>query len=211
MFQHLENLLLELAYHIPLYHFAWLASFVEEVIAPIPSPIVMIVTGSLARVQEYPLLGLIPLALLGALGKTVGAFVVYTVSDIAEDVIMQGRIARFVGVTHEEVESFGARLTGGARDYVLLSVLRMLPIIPSVLISVGSGIIGIPRILFLTSTFLGTIVRDGIYLYVGYVGIATLHTAIDHATLVESYVEYTALGGMGILLLYIGARRWVRN
>ena len=206
MFHYFETLLLGLSKDIPLIHFAWFASMMEEIIAPIPSPVVMILTGSLAQVQGYALWGLVPLALAGALGKTIGAFVVYTVSDIAEDVVMQGRVARFLGITHEQIESFGTRLTGGIRDYALLTLLRALPIIPSVLISVGSGVLSIPRTLFLVTTFLGTIVRDSVYLYVGFVGVTTLGKLLEHSAVIESYIEYGAIAGIGVVLIYLIVR-----
>ncbi len=200
MFHYFETLLLETAKTLPLIHFAWFASMVEEIIAPIPSPLVMLVTGSLAKVQGFALWYLIPLAVAGAFGKTVGALVVYTVSDIAEDIVMRGRVARFLGVTHEHIESLGARLVGGPRDYLLMTLARALPIIPSVVLSVGSGILSVPRTLFLVSTFLGTIIRDGIYLYAGYMGISALHAFINHSNTIESYVQYALAGILAALL-----------
>ncbi len=192
MFTYLEQLLLAYAHTLSLPVFVCIASFVEEVVAPIPSPTIMMLTGSLAKVQEYSLLGLIPLILLGTLGKTLGAFLVYMISDKAENLVMHSWGA-FFGVSRTQVEDLGKKLGNGYRDYILLTILRALPFIPSVVISVGSGLLKIPLRLFIVTTVLGTIIRDGIYLYVGYQGTEFLVGMLRKADGIESYVEILVL------------------
>jgi membrane protein DedA with SNARE-associated domain len=188
MFTYLETMLISLVHTLPLEAFVFIASFVEEVIAPIPSPTVMLVAGSVAQIQERALYALIPLILIGAVGKTIGALVVYAISDKAENLVMN-KFGRFFGVTHDDVAVLQNKLGRGARDYVLLTVLRALPIMPSVLLSVGSGLLKIPLPLFIASTFLGTLVRDGVYLYAGYIGTEALGTFVSTSTHIESLVE----------------------
>lgn len=188
MFSHLETLLLSLAHSLSLEVFVFMASIVEEIIAPIPSPTVMLLTGSIASVQERAVYALIPLALIGAFGKVIGALAVYVVSDRAEDLVI-GKFGKFFGVTHLDVEKFGRKLGNGARDYVFLTVLRALPFIPSVVLSVGSGVLKVPLPLFIFSTFFGTILRDGFYLYAGFVGAEMLRLLITKASHIETYIE----------------------
>lgn len=201
MFTYLENLLLALTHSLPLEIFVLVASFVEEVVAPIPSPAVMLTAGLSAQVQGKVLLALIPLALIGALGKTVGALVVYVISDKAEDLVMN-KFAKFFNVTKDDVEKFGNKLGKGVRDYFLMTLLRALPFMPSVVLSVGSGLLKVPLPLFIISTFFGTIVRDGFYLYAGYVGTAVLLSFISQTGHIETYVEV----GSGLIFLYVGTR-----
>lgn len=171
--------------------FVFIASIIEEVIAPIPSPTVMVVAGSVAQLQERALFFLIPLAIIGALGKVIGAIFVYFISDKAEDFVLR-RFGNFFNVSHDDVEAFGKRLGNGKRDYVLLTVLRALPFIPSVLLSVGSGVLKIPLPLFIFSTFFGTIIRDGFYLYAGFVGTEMLSAFVTQTSHMETYVEVFA-------------------
>lgn len=171
--------------------FVFVASIIEEVIAPIPSPTVMVVAGSVAQLQERALFFLIPLAIIGALGKVIGAIFVYFISDKAEDFVLR-RFGNFFNVSHDDVEAFGKRLGNGKRDYVLLTVLRALPFIPSVLLSVGSGVLKIPLPLFIFSTFFGTIIRDGFYLYAGFVGTEMLSAFVTQTSHMETYVEVFA-------------------
>lgn len=169
MFLHLEQILISFASHMPLEIFSPLASFVEGAFPPIPSPAIMIVIGVMAKIQSYTTLGIIFLIILSSLGQTLGASVVYYVVDKAEDIIM-GRFGKFIGITHEQVESLGARLSKNWWDYVVLIFLRALPIIPVSVISIGSGLLKINLKLFLISTFVGSLFRDTFYIYLGYIG-----------------------------------------
>ncbi len=192
MFAALEAQVMSLIHVVPLSWFAFLASFIEEVIAPIPSPFVMVTVGAFAKVQEMPLLALLLLAVIGALGKTFGALCVYWVADKAEDFLL-GRHARFFGVTHAEVEKFGKRFIGTPRDYALMIFLRSLPIMPSALVSIGSGLLKLPLPLFITGTFIGTIIRDGMYLYVGYVGTTAFHRMVVASKHAEDFILVAVL------------------
>lgn len=187
LFIQLESFLISLAEKLPLEIFVVVGSFVEEVIAPIPSPTVMIVSGSAAQIQGYALYMLIILALLGALGKVLGALLVYFISDKAENIVMH-KCEKFFNVTHADVEKLGSKLGNGTRDYVLLTFLRALPFIPSVVLSVGAGLLKIPLPLFIMSTFLGTVIRDGVYLYAGYIGTEAIASFVKGSEYLEKYI-----------------------
>lgn len=202
MFTHLEEVLLSYATAIPLELFAFTASVFEEIVAPIPSPTIMLVTGSLAFVEGRPLFALVPLAFLGALGKTFGASGVYLIADKAEDFVIR-RFGSFFNVTSADVEQLGKKIGTGARGYAVLTFLRALPFMPSTIISVGSGILRIPIPMFIVSTFLGTVLRDGFYLYAGYAGTHVLTRTIARADSVEIWIEIAVVLSV---LGYLGYR-----
>jgi len=181
--------------------FVFVASIVEEVIAPIPSPTVMVLSGSLASMQGREIYALIPLICIGAFAKTIGALIVYAIAHFAEDFVMR-KFGKFFKVSQDDVQNFSKKLGNGKRDYVLLTVLRALPFIPSVLLSVGGGILKISIPLFIVSTFLGTLVRDGFYLYAGFVGTEYLHTFVKNSSHIEVYVEII----FGIVIIGIVGR-----
>ena len=83
MFTYIETVLMSFVNILSLEVFVFVASIIEEVIAPIPSPTVMVVAGSVAQLQERALFFLIPLAIIGALGKVIGALFVYVLPDTA--------------------------------------------------------------------------------------------------------------------------------
>jgi membrane protein DedA with SNARE-associated domain len=202
MFAHLEQIVISLAEHMPLEVFSPVVSFLEEIIPPIPSPSVMFATGSMALVQGYLFSGLLILTLLGAVGKTLGASVAYFVADKVEDLLSKG-ISKFIGVTHAQIESFGSRLGRGSRDYVILIVLRALPIVPSSILSLGCGLLKVRFKLFLISTFIGSLIRDFIYIYLGYIGTTVAISFLKKTTSTESIIQviivFLIIGGLGLM------------
>ena len=82
------------ATQIPVEIFTFLGAFIEEVIAPVPSPIVMTLVGSIAAAQMTGLVFLFYLAIIGAVGKTLGAWLLYFITDKAEDLVFK-RFGKF--------------------------------------------------------------------------------------------------------------------
>jgi membrane protein DedA with SNARE-associated domain len=207
MFLYLEKILIAWAEHMHLAIFAPVVSFIEEIISPIPSPSVMIATGIMAKVQGYLFFSLIIFALLGAIGKTLGASVAYFVADKVED-LLSGKIAKFLGITHEQIENFGEKLSKSWKDYLLLTFLRALPIVPSSILSVGCGILKVKYKVFFISTLIGSVIRDFIYIYVGYVGTKVFISFTENtANGIESTIEIILALALVLVIAYFYLRR----
>ena len=202
MFSHIEETMLSLIHTVPLEAFVFIASFIEEVIAPVPSAAVLLLTGSFAAIQERPLLALIPLAIIAAIGKTLGAILVYYFSEKIGGAVLT-KFGGFFNVSREAITEFGQKINGSTRDYLLLILFRALPIVPSSVVSIGCGLLKIPPRLFIVTTFIGTIVRDSIFLYVGYEGTQLLSAIANKSTSIESLVQTlilaTVVGALGYL------------
>ena len=164
------NFLEQLAENVPVELFAFLGSFIEELIAPIPSPVVMTLAGTMVKSNGSPFWYLFVVAVIASLGKTIAAIILYYLSDKSEDIILS-KLGRYIGVSHKQVENIGNRFHGTPRDYVTLLIIRSTPIIPSAPISLICGLIALPKKLFIISTFFGTIIRDFVYLYIGFTGL----------------------------------------
>ncbi len=202
--------MLSLADKMPLEAFTFVASFVEEVFAPVPSMAVLLLTGSFAALQDRPVLALIPLAIIAASGKTIGAMIVYFFSDKIGEAMVD-RFGKFFGVTKESIHSLGQRLTGTPKDYLLLTILRALPIIPSSVMSIGCGILKIRFRLFLISTMIGTIFRDAIFIYIGYSGTEVFYSLITKSASLESLIQTVILVILVALFTYLYYRRGKRE
>jgi uncharacterized membrane protein YdjX (TVP38/TMEM64 family) len=171
----------------------------------------MLATGYMAQIQGYLFYSLIILAILGALGKTGGAAVVYYIADKVED-LLSSKIAKFIGVTHEQIESLGKRLSKDKRDYVILTALRATPLVPSSLLSVGCGLLKVDFKLFMISTFFGSIIRDFIYIYLGYTGTRlAIHSFKNNANTIESIIQYLAVILIILFLGFLYYRRYQNN
>jgi uncharacterized membrane protein YdjX (TVP38/TMEM64 family) len=166
----------------------------------------MFATGSMALIQGYLWPGLIILIILGAIGKTLGASVAYFVADKIED-IFSGGFSKFLGINHSQIESFGARLGRGSRDYFILTILRALPIVPSSIISLGCGLIKVRFRLFLITTFIGSLFRDFTYIYLGYVGTTVAVSFLKKTTSLESIIELLIVSIIIFILGYLYYRR----
>lgn len=201
IFDDLLNLLESLADVLPLDFFVTFGSFIEEVIAPIPSPVIMVLAGTLAHAQNQSLWHLGFLAILGALGKTLGAWVLYVIADKLEDVFI-GKFGKFLGVTNKEIESIGKRINGGWRDDVLLFIARAIPIIPSAPISVACGIIKLNKKTFITSTIAGTFLRNLMYLYLGYAGVG------NYKEISQGLEGFESFGQLFLLIIIAGVVVW---
>lgn len=203
MFSSLEEKILSLIDILPLEIFVFVASFIEEVFAPIPSMAVLLTTGSFASLQNYTLLGLIPLVIIATLGKTIGAIIVYYLSDKFGEMT----ITKFGGVfnvSHETIKAFGSKITGSTKDYFLLIALRALPIVPSAVVSIGCGVMKIKLRVYIITTFIGTILRDSVFLYIGFKGTELLASFANQSAGIESIVQALVLAMVlaGLIYLY---------
>lgn len=158
-----------LATGISLEVFVFVGAFLEEIIAPIPSPFVMTNAAALSKVQAYSWLQIGILIVLAAIAKTASSAILYVVVDKAEDVVL-GKFGKYVGVTHKQIEKIGSFLSESWWDDVLLLLARALPFVPTSLVTVAAGAIRYKFSSFVIMTFLGTILRNLFYFWVGYFG-----------------------------------------
>ncbi len=188
LFAQLMAYLEALANLIPLEAFTFIGTILEEILAPIPSPFVMTITGSIAQAQGRLLGYLIVVALIGALGRVVGTTFLYFVADFAEDIVI-GKFGSFLGISHREVEQIGSRFNGTARDYLTLIVLRSIPVMPSSPISVVCGLIKLKYKVFVIGTAIGSVFRNLFFLYIGFTGLAATESFTEGFESVETIVQ----------------------
>ncbi len=206
MFSYFETILLAIAEKIPLEFFTFFASFVEEVIPPIPSPSIMIISGFLSSIKGYLLPALILICIIGTIGKTLGAWLIYFIMDKIED-ILSTRFGKYISISHKQIEYFGSHLGKGPRDYVILTIFRALPIFPSSLISVGGGFLKVKLRLFLVSTFIGSLIRNFIYIYLGYVGTSVAFAFVSKTAPIETFIKLIIIIVVFIFIIFLYFKR----
>lgn len=146
-----------------------LGTFVEELLFPIPSLLVLLPAGVAAEVQGMGLVYLTFLAVLSATGRVLGALVVYWLSDKIEDLALsKGR--KLFGYGHADIERLGTRLSGTKRDWWVLFLLNVAPGVPPV-VPIACGFLKVDLRMFITTTFFGNIISTGTLLYIGYTGL----------------------------------------
>lgn len=191
-----------LATTISLEVFVVVGSFLEEIIAPIPSPFVMTTAAVLAKAQSYSPLQITLLITLAALAKTASSYLIYIFADKAGEVVI-GRFGKYFGVSHEKIEQIGQILSKSWWDDVLLFLSRAIPLIPTSVVTVFAGAMKYDVKSFLLMTFLGSLVRNLFYLWGAYFGLDLLQVVfekISGSPILIAIVLAVLLGGL--ILLY---------
>ena len=210
MFLVIENFIRQLAGILPVELFVFLGTIIEEVIAPIPSPLVMVTAGILVFSAGKTFLTLIVLAIIGGLSKTLICWLFYVLGDKAEDYILK-RFGRWLGISHKEVEGIGKYFNGTKRDVWALLFIRAFPFMPTTIVSLFSGIIKIKMESYLLATSVGLTIRNFIFLVIGYTGFASLESIINGIGSIESALQIIIALILISVLAYFYWQRKVRH
>ena len=141
----------------------FLATLLEEIIAPIPSPLVPLMTGFFLLPVDGGFLeitwqALFDIAFPVAFGITLGSLAVYGIGYLGGKPAIE-KSKKWLGLSWEDLEKIENKLIRGSGDEIALFILRVLPIIPGVAISGFCGIVRYPLKTFAIITFLGAFVR----------------------------------------------------
>lgn len=74
---------------------------------------------------------------------------------------------KWIGVSWSSIEEFDKKMTQTKWDEILFTGLRALPILPSVVLSVGPGVLRLPLRTYIIGSFIGTLVRASVMGFVG--------------------------------------------
>ncbi len=207
LIQPLLDFLHALSEAVPIEIFTFVGAFIEELIAPIPSPIVLTLSGSLAASQHRVMVYLLVLAIIGSVAKTIGSVIIYIIADKAEDFFVD-KFGRFFGVSHDDIEGIGKHLNNDWRDDVILTIIRSIPVMPSSPIAATCGLIKINMRTFIMSTFLGSIIRNLFFLYIGYTSLEAVESLGSGYEAAETLTKYiVVLGGLGFMLIWLYKKR----
>jgi len=95
----------------------FIGSIIEEIIPPLPSPLIVVITKMLTSPNSYSLSYLVFIAGIATIGKTFGACILYVLGDKGEDIIVR-RFGRLLGVSHKGLEKIGKRFSRSWKDIV---------------------------------------------------------------------------------------------
>ena len=195
-----------MAQSVPLEVFTLVGTFIEEFVAPIPSPFVLATAGSITRAQNKALGYIIIIAIVGSIGKTLGGWLLYLVTDKAED-LFTSKFGKFIGVNSNDIEKIGKYFNGTRRDWLILLLIRSFPPIPSSPVSITCGLIKIDIKAFISASFFGNIIRNLAYLYIGYVGLAASEDFMSGVEKTESVSQIVTVSLILVALAWGYAKR----
>ncbi len=180
------------------------ATIIEEVIAPIPSTLVLLGSGAifLNNTDFFYNTLFFTIVLPASLGMTLGTFFVYGLSWFVGRSFLD-RWGKLLGFTPESVERIQKKISEGPGDELALFFLRAIPIFPSVAVSAAAGVLRIPYKTFAIMTFLGTIPRVIILSLIGWrVGSAYF----AYAEVISHYENIVLSILLSALAVFIGFR-----
>ncbi len=192
-----------LSVQIPLELYVFFGGFVEELIAFIPSPLIMVSAGSLAFKQGHSFSYTLFLVLLVAVSKTIGSLVIYCLADKLEDIFLL-KFGKFFGVSHKEVEAIGKRFDKTWKDDFLVFFLRAVPVFPGTPVAVISGLIKLNLKTYIGATFMGVWVRSLFFAVIGYYGISQFN---DLFASIENIVKFLLVLTVFLFGLYFVYRK----
>jgi membrane protein DedA with SNARE-associated domain len=184
----------------------FLASLIEEIIAPIPSTLVIMGTSFLI-LKNNPISFSSVTTLFtnivfpASLGVTLGSLFVYAIGYFAGKPFLK-RWGKYLGFTWDDLEKTEKKFDGNRSNEILLFLVRAVPIIPSVAISVFCGFVRFDIKNYIIITFLGTIVRSFILGLIGWQFGSMYQTAANEISYLEEVSLLVIVIVFAIYLIY---------
>ncbi len=162
-----------------LYEGIFLAALIETIIPPIPTLAIFPTAGFLASQQGIPLIGVIPMIILGATGATIGTSAIYFVALKLGRVVLL-RYLKYVKVSEKKLE----RVENWFEKYGDITVFlgRMIPVMRE-MISVPAGLLKMRIPKFVLYTFAGSCVWSALTILSGYYFGEAIGLTSNHASL----------------------------
>jgi len=170
----------------------FLATLLEEIIAPIPSPLVPLMAGFFLLPAGESFLTIVRqvlfiIAFPVALGMTLGSLTVYGIGYWGGKPVIE-KSKKWLGLSWGDVEKTRQKLIRGRADEITLFVLRVLPVVPGVAISGLCGMVRYHLKTFVIITFLGTFVRAAVLGIVGWYAGAMYVVYAGAISKIENYI-----------------------
>jgi len=150
----------------------FIAVIVEEIIVPIPSPLVPMAAGFILIPADASFFAasatiVYMIAIPGAIAVAIGSMVIYAVGYYGGERAIK-RFRRFLGTNMDKIEKTSKKLEQGSRTWITIAVLRAVPIFPTSIVSLAAGIMHLSAKKFFLSTLIGAIPRMFILSVIGW-------------------------------------------
>lgn len=191
-----------------------IGGFVEQVIVPIPSPIITMAGGAFLVPQDLPFFEtiwqiILRVSLPYSIAATIGTSFVYLVAYYGGRPLID-KFGKYVGISWSLIEEVKTEFQKTIRDEVFILIASSIPVVPVSLISAFSGGFRTPPVKFYSMIFLALIIRSIILGYVGYQmgeAFTSLAYGLDK---IESV--FTVIGaGLVLGFLYLRREKWIKN
>ncbi len=187
----------------------FLGSILEQIIAPIPSSIVVL--GSSFIIMKGTSLSswaietlILNISIPAAAGVTLGSLIYYGLSYKIGTPFIE-RAGKYLGVSVDDVKGVEKRVKQSRYENLFLFFARCLPIIPSIAISLFCGLIKYPLRNYLIITFFGALVQATILAVVGWQFGNFYISLADDISFLNDIIAVIII--LGIIIYIIKSRR----
>ena len=182
------------------------ATLIEEIIAPIPSPLVPLAAGffllpASISFAEIVLRGAFVIALPVSIGISIGSSLVYALGFFGGKPVIE-KSKRWTGIKWQDIEKLEVRFTRGKSYEIALFILRLLPIVPGVAISGFCGVVRYPFEKFIIITCLGAFFRAFVLGIIGWQVGELYATYADMILKFEKYIILVIFSSLLSFLVY---------
>jgi len=176
----------------------FLASVAEEIIAPIPSSLVMMTAGFLFISGPASMASILKLifyvAVPAGVGVAVGSLLIYGIAYWGGKVFLD-KWGKWIGLNWGDVEKMRLKFENSKRDELAVVGARIIPFVPSVAISAFCGFIRMRLWKYLALTFIGMFLRA---LAMGAIGWQVGNVYYKYAETISRFEK------LGLLLIMAG-------
>ncbi len=149
----------------------FLASVAEEIVSPVPSPLVQMAAGFLFLPAtfsiDFVLTLVFTIILPISFGVVVGSLLLYFIAFYAGKPVLV-RWGKWLGVSWASVEKVQRKFDKSRLDEILILIFRTIPVMPSSAVSFFCGLVRVNLWTYLWTTFVGTLFRSTILALVGW-------------------------------------------
>lgn len=144
---------------LPIEWFVLIGSFLDEVFPPIPSPLVMMVAVSRLTVDGAGWFHYAWLISISTVGKTVASMLLYWLGNKGETVVVQ-KYGRWLRISHQQIEQMSVHINQSWKDDAILFISRILPVLPTTIVSIVCGVFKTNVHHFFWLTLIGMFIRN---------------------------------------------------
>lgn len=181
----------------------FLASVIEEVLAPIPSALIMTMSGFIFVPEGFSFSSILKLvftvALPAAFGVTLGSYFVYFISRFGGRLVIE-KFGKYFGLYLSDIEKLEQKMSGTSKDELVIGIARVIPVVPSVAISAFCGIIEMNVFKYFYITLAGTFVRG---LILGTIGWQVGNVYEKYAALIQTLEKWILLSTILGLMIFV--------
>jgi membrane protein DedA with SNARE-associated domain len=188
----------------------FVGSIIEEIIAPIPSAVV-VVTAGIAFVTAETFLGIAGQLLWyvmipASIGVTIGSLLIYYIMFYLGKPFVE-KWGKWFGLKWSDIEHIEKKYKEGNSDWILVFILRVLPIVPNVAINAFAGFTKVPIKTYILASIAGLMIRTGILGLIGWKA-GDLYTRY---TDVFSRFENIIILGIGLIVVAYPVYIYIKN